>query len=62
MSCTTIKRPENLIDKDMINLLSFIKRLPNASDDEINAKKVEFGEFTRHRTLIWDLDETLVHT
>ena len=22
---------------------------------------MEFGEFTRHKTLIWDMDETLIH-
>lgn len=61
MNCTSIKKPEELIDKDLINLLSFIKRLPDTSSEEIQSKSVEFGELIRHKTLIWDLDETLVH-
>jgi hypothetical protein len=35
VSCTTIKRPEDLIDKDMINLLSYIKRLPDVPDEHL---------------------------
>lgn len=42
-------------------MLSYIKRLPIPSLAEIALKSVEFGELTRHKTLIWDLDETLVH-
>jgi len=42
-------------------LLSYIKRLPIPSLEEIAPKSVDFGELTRHKTLIWDLDETLVH-
>lgn len=28
INCTSIKKPEDLIDKDLINLLSYIKKLP----------------------------------
>lgn len=42
-------------------MLSYIKRLPDSTDEELSAKCVDFGELTRHKTLIWDLDETLVH-
>ena len=59
---TQIKEPEDLIDKDLINLLAYIKRLTKPTDSEIAAKSVEFGDLTRHKTLIFDLDETLVHT
>ena len=27
----------------------------------MKGRYVEFGEFTRHKTLIWDMDETLIH-
>ena len=50
-----------MIDKDLINLLSYIKRLPRPSEEEIAGRLIEFGELTRHKTLIWDMDETLVH-
>ncbi len=61
MACTSIQEPEQLIDKDLINLLSFIKQLKMPSEDSLAERLVEFGEYTRHKTLIWDLDETLVH-
>ncbi len=47
---TQIKEPEDLIDKDLINLLSYIKRLPKPSEEMI------------HKTLVFDLDETLIHS
>lgn len=62
MMATQIKEPEDLIDKDLINLLTYIKRLPRPTDQEIASKAVEFGELTRHKTLIFDLDETLIHS
>ena len=27
----------------------------------MSVRLLEFGELTRHKTLIWDMDETLVH-
>jgi hypothetical protein len=62
VSSTIIKRPEDLIDKDLINLLRYVKRLPETTLDHLTSKRVEFGDYIRHKTLIWDLDETLVHT
>jgi CTD small phosphatase-like protein 2 len=59
---TQIKEPEDLIDKDLINLLSYIKRLQRPTDAMIEAKSLEFGEIVRHKTLIFDLDETLIHS
>ena len=41
-------------------MLAFIKRLQPPTD--ISAKKVIFGEITRHKTLIFDLDETLIQS
>jgi CTD small phosphatase-like protein 2 len=61
IACTTIKEPEQLIDKDLMNLLSFIKTLPTPPDSNLEGRYIEFGELTRHKTLIWDMDETLIH-
>jgi hypothetical protein len=57
-----VKEPEDLVDKDLINLLAFIKRLTPPSDAVIQSKALEFGELSRHKTLIFDLDETLIHS
>lgn len=62
MACTVIKEPEQLIDKDLMNLLGFIRTLQPPNVSEMQDKCVEFGEFTRHKTLIWDMDETLIHS
>jgi predicted HAD superfamily phosphohydrolase YqeG len=32
------------------------------SEEQIETKKLEFGDLTRHKTLIFDLDETLIHS
>lgn len=57
-----VKEPEDLVDKDLINLLAFIKRLNMPSEQEIAHLSLEFGELSRHKTLIFDLDETLIHS
>jgi hypothetical protein len=62
MALNEVKAPEDLIDQDLLNLLSFIKTLSKPSDDEILSKQVSFGEPTRHKTLIFDLDETLIQS
>lgn len=61
IECTTVKDPEQLIDKDLINLLSFVKKLKIPTESVLEDRKLEFGEYTRHKTLVWDLDETLIH-
>ena len=38
VNCATIKKPEDLIDKDLLNLLSYIKRLPDVSSDFLEKK------------------------
>jgi TFIIF-interacting CTD phosphatase-like protein len=45
-----------------MNLLAYIKFLPVPDIADLKDKMVEFGDYTRHKTLIWDMDETLVHT
>lgn len=57
-----VKEPSDLVDSDLLNLLSFIKRLRIPTDAEIQAKSLEFGDLSRHKTLIFDLDETLIHS
>lgn len=57
-----VKEPEDLVDKDLINLLAFIRKLKMPSDEEISKKALQFGELSRHKTLIFDLDETLIHS
>ena len=62
MVSSMVKEPEDLIDRDLLNLLGFIKKQKMPSEDEVKAKAIELGEVTRYKTLIFDLDETLVHT
>ena len=62
MACTEIKEAEQLIDKDLMNLLGYIKSLPVPDVSDLRDKCVEFGDYTRHKTLIWDMDETLIHS
>lgn len=47
---------------DLINLLNFIKKLKPPTEEQIQKKVVELGEITRMKTLIFDLDETLIHS
>lgn len=54
-----VKEPEDLIDRDLINLLTYIKTMKIPEQPKC---KVEFGEITRYKTLIFDLDETLIHS
>lgn len=60
MAITSTQQPEELVDKDLLDLLAFIKHLPSALESEIASKAVSFGEVTRHKTLIFDMDETLI--
>ena len=56
------KDPNELVDDDLIKLLGYISKLHPPSEQEITKKSVEFGEITRMKTLIFDLDETLIHS
>ena len=47
---------------DLINLLKFIRKISVPSDASVESKHIKFGEVTRHKTLIFDLDETLIHS
>ncbi len=59
MVSAMVKEPEDLIDRDLINLLKYIKTIKIPENPSC---KVEFGEITRYKTLIFDLDETLIHS
>ena len=50
-----------LIDDELEHLLYTLYSLPRPTLDDINNLKVEFGEVTRQKTLILDMDETLMH-
>merc|ERR1712099_115399 len=56
------KDVKNLVDKNMINLLKACSMLPRPSKDDIQARKVNFGTPFRQKTLILDMDETLIHS
>jgi hypothetical protein len=57
-----VKEPEDLVDSDLLHLLAYIKKLPLPSEDVIKGRNIEFGDIIRHKTLIFDLDETLIHS
>jgi hypothetical protein len=48
-------------DSEMTRVLKYCVSFNPPSFDTIMEKGVEFGELTRHKTLIFDMDETLVH-
>ncbi len=60
MSVSQAKSEEELVDREFLQLLAYIKTLKPPSDADL--KKISFGEVTRHKTLIFDLDETLLHS
>ena len=58
--------PSKLIDMELVNLLKFCNELKKKHadtdeyQDEVMAKSVEFGKKTREKTLILDMDETMI--
>mmetsp|Transcript_12931 Transcript_12931/g.14843 ORF Transcript_12931/g.14843 Transcript_12931/m.14843 type:complete len:221 (-) Transcript_12931:473-1135(-) len=51
-----------LVDDDLKKLLLSFDLLERPSAAQIKELKVEFGEISRQKTLILDMDETLIHT
>lgn len=51
----------DLVDEDLKNLLLSFDKLERPTAEQIKALKVEFGEVDRQKTLILDMDETLIH-
>ena len=60
------KNPSKLIDLELVNLLKFCNDLKNKFKDtddyqeEIMMKSLELGKKTKEKTLILDMDETLI--
>lgn len=52
---------DDLVDKDMIDLLRVCSNFRTPSIDEIAEKMVYFGVQTRAKVLVLDMDETLIH-
>ena len=42
-------------------MLDFIRKLPQPVESDLKPKLVEFGDYTRQKTLIFDMDETLIN-
>jgi CTD small phosphatase-like protein 2 len=53
---------EHLIDKDTKALLRACSTLKQPSEEEIQKKKIKFGERTKLKTLVLDMDETMIHS
>ena len=56
------KDVKNLVDQSMIDLLRACSMLTRPSKSDIELRKVRFGERIRQKTLILDMDETLIHS
>jgi hypothetical protein len=52
---------DDLVDKDMIDLLKVCSHFSCPSIDELSMKFVNFGQPTRQKVLVLDMDETLIH-
>jgi len=55
------KDPQSLVDQELTTLLKTCKEFPEPTDDMLKEKAIEFGERKRDKTLILDMDETLIH-
>ena len=60
------KNPAKLIDLELVNLIKFCNDLKNKHKDtedyqeEVMMKSVELGKKTHEKTLILDMDETMI--
>lgn len=57
----TQKDPQALVDQELTTLLKQCKEFPEPTPEQISAKGIEFGDRKRDKTLILDMDETLIH-
>jgi TFIIF-interacting CTD phosphatase-like protein len=55
------KDPQQLIDSELTQLLKICSEFPEPTEAQLKEKELEFGEKLRHKTLILDMDETLIH-
>ena len=52
---------KELVDKDLTQLLKYCTEIKPSTQDEIDARSVTLGAYTKHKTLVLDMDETLLH-
>jgi hypothetical protein len=52
---------DDLIDREMVDLLKVCSAFKQPSMDELAGKFVYFGEVTKSKVLVLDMDETLIH-
>ena len=52
---------KDLIDNNLTELLNTMKKFPPPTEEQIHERAVTFGPQKRHKTLIFDMDETLIH-
>ena len=55
------KDPQKLVDEDLTELLKLCKNFPEPTEQQLKDKAISFGEKSRPKTLILDMDETLIH-
>jgi len=55
------KDPQALVDQELTTLLKTWKNFPEPTEEQLKDKAIEFGKRKRDRTLILDMDETLIH-
>ena len=55
------KDPQKLVDDDLNELLKICKDMSPPTEDMLKERTVTMGEKKRHKTLILDMDETLIH-
>lgn len=60
-SDSTVENVEELVDDDLLELLSELKKLQKTTPEEFEQKRVSTAEFKHSRTIILDMDETLIH-
>lgn len=56
-----VKDTQKLVDDDLTELLKLCKNFPEPTSEQLKEKALTFGDKKRHKTLILDMDETLIH-
>lgn len=52
---------KDLIDNNLTELLNTMKHFPPPTEEQVKQRAVKFGPPKRMKTLIFDMDETLIH-
>lgn len=52
---------KDLIDNNLTELLHTMSQFPPTTEEQLKERAVFFGQPKRHKTLIFDMDETLIH-